>query len=1765
MDTDTESSGVADEQACGTVIIAIQSDGAVSYASYQNHIPAVHSIAVENQADVDLRDVEVVVTCTPDFAEPIRYRYELLHAGERRVIQPVAFKLRHRYLAELTESENGNIRVEVLSGGTSQAEVSAPVTVLAFDQWGGTRSVPELLAAFCTPNHPRIDRFISEAAELLARSSNGDVMNGYDAKSRDVVWAQISAIFSAIARRRVQYSMPPASFAGDGQKIRTADRITDGGVATCLDLAMLMASCLEQANLNPLILLKDGHTWVGCWLVNTSFNTCLMDDALAVRKRIDAGELLAIEATHLTHERPSLRRAHEAGYAHLSADAADFRYAIDVRRARLERIKPLPSRGTVNLDARPLSDADLTVEAAPQLPPLISEPILLETEPVAETPEGRLGRWQSKLLDLTLRNRLLNFKPSKVMVPLTIPDPALLEDTLSDGREWRFRPRPEVMEGADPRALGLARARDGVDPLEQMARDAMGRHELLVAMDAARLDKALYEILLTVRNAQEETGANTLFLALGFLRWAEDERAEKTYLAPLLLVPVTLKRANARTGFSLVRHDDDAIVNPTLLQALRENHGIVLKGLDPPPADAHGIDVGRVFAIFRETVKEMTKWEVIADVYLGVFSFHKFVMYSDLRNRKEDLRKSKIVSHLIDRPGESMGASDLGNWRDIDDTHGPGELLAPMSADSSQMNALRRANEGYDFVLEGPPGTGKSQTITNLIADALAKGKKVLFVSEKMAALSVVERRLNEVGLGPFCLQLHSSKAVKIEVVRQLKATLDMGATRSPAAWDREVEKLTRLRNELNGLVKALHTEHSNGLTVRQALDTAIKYRHWPAIAISLPSAEGLDARALDDLRDKAREMREVANELGDLATHALRPIRHVDWSNAWEDSLLNSSVALLSAMAGVRAAAATLEQALTLRLKQPSPKMLADVEVLAEVLLQAPSVPSSFARIADNAGARRKIADLRGHGERRNLAWRNLSGTLKPEVARLQAIELEDAWAIAASKWALPRWLGERAVAARFIPYTLTGKAPPSSEVSNLIGHLRELNAEDLALSAADAGARDLLSERYQALETDWAATKRFEEWGVKLEIALNRFADPDRPEARQALAQRVRLLVSEHQSLLDGNGDLARRLVNFRTSYRRFMDALSATAKLAANAELLDTEPENTNALDLLAATLGSWREHRPALRTWCLWNGLRAKAASHGIVDVFAAVERGVVKNSQIADYIEYCYQTWWLKAVMDRDDALRTFSGAVHSQKIRDFREADARFQGLTRELIVARLCAGLPSGGQRTSPEMGVLTRETTKQRAHIPIRKLVQATPTLLPALKPCLLMSPLSVAQYLDPSYPRFDLVIFDEASQIPVWDAVGVIARGKQAVIVGDPKQLPPTAFFDRGEDEETAIDIAESAPPQDLQSILDECMASGMSRLSLDWHYRSAHESLIAFSNMRYYSSRLITFPSPVTQDTSVRLHQVNGIYDRGASQTNRKEAEAVVARIVQHFGQEDATGREKTVGVVTFNSKQMRLIDELLNAAMAKDPGLEERIGAHGDERLFIKNLENVQGDERDIILFSTTFGKDAAGRLSMNFGPINQEGGERRLNVAVTRARQAIEIFSSLRPDDINLANTRAAGVADLKAYLHYALVGPSALAMEASPTGRDPDSPFEMEVIEVLREAGWTVHPQVGCSGYRIDIGVVDRGAPGRYLMAVECDGASYHGMPSARDRDRLRQSILEGLGWKMARVWSTDWWADRARTRAALIKAVTQAQTEADTQRDSREVVLGA
>jgi hypothetical protein len=523
------------------------------------------------------------------------------------------------------------------------------------------------------------------------------------------------------------------------------------------------------------------------------------------------------------------------------------------------------------------------------------------------------------------------------------------------------------------------------------------------------------------------------------------------------------------------------------------------------------------------------------------------------------------------------------------------------------------------------------------------------------------------------------------------------------------------------------------------------------------------------------------------------------------------------------------------------------------------------------------------------------------------------------------------------------------------------------------------------------------------------------------------------------------------------------------------------------------------------------------------------------------------------------ALSTFAAAAPGEfavpyDIAAFRAVDDRLRELSVRYIRSKVCGNIPSKEEIGKKDgYAVLKHQLALQRRHKPVRQLAAEMGDAFTRLAPCLLISPLSVAQYLPADQALFDLVIFDEASQIAPWDAIGAMARGKQVVIAGDPRQMPPTSFFTRA----ASATEGDADTEADMESILDECLASGVPAHTLSWHYRSRHESLIAFSNHRYYDSGLITFPAPVTRESAVEWRRVPGVWARGTSRTNAIEAKAIVDETVKRLTDPTFVAEGRSLGIITLNADQQRLIEDLLDKARRERPEIEVHFGDDRTEPVVVKNLETVQGDERDLIILGIGFGPTEPGgkTMSMSLGALNGQGGWRRLNVAVTRARQEMLVFTSFDPGMIDLNRTSARAVRDLKHFVEFAERGPRALAEAIQGSVGAFDSPFEEAVSAALQRKGWTVVPQIGVSRFRIDLGVVHPDRPGDYLAGVECDGATYHSAATARDRDKVRQAILEGLGWRLVRLWSTDWWVDKAgateRLHAALNKLLDQSRQE--------------
>lgn len=1708
----------------------------VNLAMQQNGVALVERISLTNTSDHAIDSISVTVSLENAECEPWTGRIERIDPRSTHNLEPTDLALSATRMAGRTEAIRTTLLIEAAAAIASTSK-RVPIELLAFDDWPGVGFYPELLAAFITPNHPLIAEMLGAARQSMRAHKTSDALDGYQSGSRQRAALLAEACFHALHACGFGYISAPASFENNGQRVRLVDRVSREQLGSCLDLSLLLAGLWEQVGLHPLVLLVEGHAMPAVWTRETHLPEPAIEDPARVRNLIELGEIVPVESTLVTHANATFAEAVNAARQKLDAPGKVF-CAVDVRSARKLGVRPLPLR-TGGAETQVDVDALRTLDSPAIAGTSLDRVALADrTEGAAasdaskeelETGMDRVERWRAKLLDLSLRNRLISFRESGRTLRLNVPDVARLEDMLA----------------SDTRFSINARTDGDVSFIKQELEEA----NLYPFDTAIETQKRLLMLSRLARQSIEETGANILHLAIGMLKWFESDTSDTPRLAPLILLPVQLDRRSTGVGYhyTLSLSEEPIRPNVTLLEKLRKEFHIDTEGLEDFPEDDNGIDVPAVLRAFRHAIRDTARWEVEESAYLGLFSFNKFLMWRDLRENIDRLRQNRLVAHLVDREQKVFDPNPFPRADDLDDTVKPEDVFCTRDADSSQMAAIRAAAEGRTFVLEGPPGTGKSQTIANIIADSIGRGKRVLFVAEKMAALSVVSRRLAEDGLRPFCLELHSARASKKDVLAQLNEALDVSASGEPADWDQVCRDVGVTRHQLNTYVRELHERRDTGESLYRVLGRMCTLGEGSRGALPTDDVAKVKKEQLETWREQLTRIEAVAEAVDPIYEHSLRGIGRSDWDFELTDKIraaIDQGMAIIQQLRDCLVAFLNSIGATQIDAAKLNRDAVHVVSVFASWL---PQCPAPHIDLLAGANAPRLIATLlplvavgRLRDEQRNsLLARYAPAFLDVDTkAGLQRIN-------AALAMSPPlTWISGFFARRKFKSYCI-GKLPKLATLKGDLeaaGKQKELNAKLAPL----ADAAPMLEDAWSDDAPQWDTIERTLKWCQQFHQAVEILRNlPSGDALIQALAT-----AASQPSTPRSAATEAKALVAVWKQWNECWRDIKRTLATSSEAAFGDAHIENW--LNEAKSVFKRWLDGLPELNDWCMWRRARDEAASAGLSGLLEQLEHGEINRTALRDAFERSFGEKWFNTIASSVDAIRNFNAGSHTKTIERFRQIDQQLIGRTRYAVTAALSKSMPSVSSHASSqsELGILKREIEKKTRHLPTRRLVEAIPNLLPRLKPCFLMSPLSIAQYLDPKQPPFDLVVFDEASQIPVWDAIGAIARGTEVIVVGDSKQLPPTNFFNVAESEDDHEMLTDEYFVEDMDSILKECRAAMIPPLDLKWHYRSRHESLIAFSNFHYYDNKLHTFPSPEERSAKLGVtfrHVADGVYDRGKSRTNRAEANQVVDEIVRLLREENPD----SIGVVTFNLSQQGLIEDLLDAKRREMPEIEKYFTNESREPVFVKNLESVQGDERDTIIFSVGFGPDDTGKITMNFGPLNQEGGERRLNVAVTRARKRLMVFSSLRSDQIDLRKTRATGVKHFKTFLDYADRGPQAIAEATEHSDvLSFDSSFERTVWQSLTDKGFEVDTQVGCAGYRVDLAIRDPDRPGHYLLGVECDGAAYHSGKTARDRDRIRQAVLESLHWRIARVWSTDWWINRDRCLARLLEAIEHAKT---------------
>ncbi len=1351
-----------------------------------------------------------------------------------------------------------------------------------------------------------------------------------------------------------------------------------------------------------------------------------------------------------------------------------------------------------------------------------------------------------ELLDMGIRgNSLLHLRQSAKTLEVVDEKSHQVYDTLVESlKPMTFACLPGSLINEESGKMDIS------EPLPRVLEAMYGesRHtdtKLQTKLAEDSLDKRLLKISTEASTYYEEQGIDILYLALGFLTWYEDKNSDLARKAPLVLIPVALERTSARERFKLRYTEAELGENLTLAAKLKMEFQITLPGF------GEELDFDAYIDEVHTLISDKDRWKVNKDdITLGFFSFGKFQMYQDLATENWPTDKAPgchpILQALLGDGFESLSNAVADNPATIKEID-LADLNFVKDADSSQTDAVLAVKQGKNLVIQGPPGTGKSQTITNIISEMLSDGKRILFVAEKMAALDVVKRRLDETHLGDAVLELHSHKSNKKSVMEELKRTLELGR---PQVRDHSAEK-TRyryLKEQLDSYSEAVYaTVLGSGVPFIDALG------HYLALKKATVD-EGLPAIDFKPMKGwTGQHFIAACGLVNDLSDHL--EAMGVPEKNAFSDTKLEDFSPieqerlerLFVQAQNLLAKCLTESKSFAEKIGVPLPATISDILILhraAKRAVDAPHLEGLNLTTDDWQRRRDHIKKLLEAGKAASSIRQARSDQLIDQAWHGDVLTTREVWVTTGRKW----WRllsGDFRQAKRHLSGTLKGSLPVDTEACiSLLDDILEYQTNKAVFADNEVLGESLFGAQWQGIDSDWPVLEKLSSWVVDLYDEVGNGRLP------QSLLQFL-----EGDINLQGWSELLNQLAK---------DTLKLKEVLENIVQQLDTDfpAQDTKVilcdLSVVNQSLSLWGNDFNQLYYMTRYNRLMKSLDVDGVREIAKLSFSWPNQPGALLTTLKIAWYGGLVEEAYKTSKALSQFDRVSHENMIAEFKTLDKQLFHFAQEALLHSLYQQTPNTSG--AGEMAIIRKEINRKRRLLPIRKLISQAGRAVQQIKPVFMMSPMSVATYLQQGAVEFDLVVFDEASQVKVVRAIGPILRGKQVVVVGDTRQMPPTDFFSKAlelEDEE-----ADESQTADIESILNMFLSQSAPESMLRWHYRSKHDSLIAVSNQEFYEGKLMIFPSPGVNPIATGLklrHLPETVYERGGSRTNPEEAKAIALAVMVHAKNKSSL----TLGVVAFSTAQRDCIILELERLRREDPSCESFFNTLRDdgEGFFVKNLENVQGDERDVIFISIGYGRTASGRVGASFGPVNRDGGQRRFNVLITRARLAMEVFSNFVADDLKLSADSPFGVRALKNFLKYAESGE---LEEVHETGKDTDSPFEDEVISAIKQLGYDVEPQVGTAGFFIDIAVRDPSKLGRYILAVECDGASYHSSASARDRDRLRQDVLEGLGWRFHRIWSTDWFRAPAKQTERLndaIKASIAFYNELD--RDSLEAVV--
>lgn len=1614
----------------------------------------------------------------------------------------------HSLAGALSEKCSTLVTIEATAGETVIAVLRQEVWIHPLDSFPGLRAA-KFLARYITPHHPYVYDIKRKTAANLQQYGFHPAFDGYQSGDRQRVSDIIATLFYTLKDEQWVYSALPPGYEKEGQRIRMIDQVQRQRFGNCIDLSLVICACLEAMDLHPLLILIPGHAFVGCWLSNKRLDVPVTYYKSEIVNRMGKGneEILVWEATAAcAGHSDSFKEAVAAAERLIIGDKA-FQLALDIRTSGLSGIIPFAHMQEQETSAALLLEKEDSRE----------EFLTLNTLPPLDTgtshnipPASRQQVWERKLLDLTLRNSLLNLRLSNNAIQFVNVNFSRLLEALTAGKAF-------TLINTDALDICLEKRRmidtlHETDGLFRYAAAEMEQHRLVSAYSAADLQDVLTHIMRNNVLAIDETGANSLYLTLGALKWYDTKTPETCRIAPLIMVPADLKRQSALSRFTLRLREEDIQVNTTLIAFLVQEFNLDLSGLITLSEDNETIDINRVFNTIRNAILPYKSWEVDELLFLSNFHFSTQVLWQDIRQNMPFLLQHPVIQSFVSQQYEADESLQLPEHTDTTNFETT-EHIFPIDADSSQAEAIIAANMGKSFVLHGPPGTGKSQTITNIIANFLFHGKTVLFVAAKKAALDVVHKRLYDIGLDKFTLELHSNKSRKQQVLEHLESSLQQSKVLQDEAFLKAARNTAASRNEIEHIQKAMHQKQAAGLSVYELIEALtgtaagqeLKYHFPPELLL------GLHARQLEQWMQYIRALADDPVFNTDYTAHPLAGLHTIHYYTGLEAFIAGIEPRQIQE---IKNTLYNINNSFNNEQFNNISKIAGLLDI-SRVIRDNPAIPvklmdPEFRYLYDDYVHLINLINSKQNIEKEIISKSDIN------IINLDTKTLSQEYKQALSQWFIPRFFNKSRIRKRLKPFI-----HPSLSDTGISELLEAANQYKNIQINLDNKHNKLLYNNIQKLTTKKHALDDL----AAYKTIITELQD-------LAAGTGISSFIASRANELPSRADITDIFPPATWQALQLLEQQwNGLQPLLLQLDKTFVWSTPTRDLDDVAGAVTLLQQHIHRLHAWSSFRALLQQGNDLGLQKYLQYAATQQIKGDRLETDFRNSLYAELLQFYIRGNALLRNFRGLNTEKLMESYRLLQQNFTEYTKREVYTRLLQRLPDTqyAQVDHSELTVLQRAIKSKGRGISIRQLLQRTSNIMPRLSPCMLMSPISVAQYLDIGLPKFDLVIFDEASQLPTAEAVSAMARGRQVIIAGDPRQMPPTSFFTTRKTEEEYTDL------EDMESILDDTLSIQVPSRYLLRHYRSAHESLITFSNRSFYNNSLFTFPSADDRTSRVQLIPVEGFYDKGRTRQNPAEAAAVVQEVLRRLRTPGL--RHTTMGIVTFSQPQQSLIEDLLDQAFARYPELEDA-ARQLEAPVFIKNLENVQGDERDVILFSVGYGPDQAGRVSMNFGPLNRDGGWRRLNVAITRARKEMLVFSTLQPEMIDLDKTASRGVAALKGFLEYA-AGRSGYREQANH-GQDM---LVREIGAFLASQQYEVVYDTGRSHFRIAIAVVHPGHPERFILGIIPDNRNYYDSGNINDRIIILPAVLRHLGWNLLHISAMDWHYHKQELQEHLLR----------------------